>query len=539
MAPETELPALLTQLRDDLGFRRIAHGIRKIEDAWPLIERVGPANKHAGVLLGLVAQWVDAGLDRTDWVRCQLGRFPASLRPDLSLVDYLHVRTAEGWLAMRDEDYGRAAVHFRFVDSLREEVADTELLAITNFWAGRCLRRAGQYDDALDYTARAETLALAAGYPQMAAIMQITESWLAFQRGRHGDAAALLHRAEEALRDTDDYLNRGNVQSAYGRIAQRQGRYEQALDYFEGAIAEYRRGGGNHLQLARTLLNIAFVKRLVALDMQKALEAGLASRRPAAEGIGGDDGLRERRRRLEEIREEARAQLRESMEIYSCFGNHHGTAGVLINSGLLHLDAGDLDQAESEAAEAFQHGEGKSDFIIMARARTLQCMVEYARIEDLIGDPVRHHAAAASLARDAVEFAGRTQNRRLLARAWVWQGMVFSAEPLGDHEAARRCCEEAMALLKPEGAEKEYVWDDLAALKSKVLQTRPVDPLLRAWSAGIVGDKSFQQITEEFARIVIPKVWEREGRKVSRVASALSVSPKKVRRVLHSAGLRA
>ena len=42
---------------------------------------------------------------------------------------------------------------------------------------------------------------------------------------------------------------------------------------------------------------------------------------------------------------------------------------------------------------------------------------------------------------------------------------------------------------------------------------------------------------EEFAGIVIPKVWKREGRKVSRVATRLSISPKKVRRILSNAGL--
>jgi DNA-binding NtrC family response regulator len=61
--------------------------------------------------------------------------------------------------------------------------------------------------------------------------------------------------------------------------------------------------------------------------------------------------------------------------------------------------------------------------------------------------------------------------------------------------------------------------------------------VLQEWSQGLVGAKTFQQITEEFAGIIIPKVWEREGRKVSRVAAKLSVSPKKVRRVLQAAGL--
>ena len=44
-------------------------------------------------------------------------------------------------------------------------------------------------------------------------------------------------------------------------------------------------------------------------------------------------------------------------------------------------------------------------------------------------------------------------------------------------------------------------------------------------------------MTEEFARIVIPKIREREGRKISKVAGKLSISPKKVRRILHSAGV--
>jgi len=46
-----------------------------------------------------------------------------------------------------------------------------------------------------------------------------------------------------------------------------------------------------------------------------------------------------------------------------------------------------------------------------------------------------------------------------------------------------------------------------------------------------------QPITEDFAQLVIPKVWEKEGRKVSRVASKLSISPKKVRRILSKVGL--
>jgi len=62
---------------------------------------------------------------------------------------------------------------------------------------------------------------------------------------------------------------------------------------------------------------------------------------------------------------------------------------------------------------------------------------------------------------------------------------------------------------------------------------------LLAWSHGRVGDKTFQQLEEDFADIVIPKVWEQEGRKVSRVSKRLSISPKKVRRVNAETSLRA
>jgi hypothetical protein len=70
-----------------------------------------------------------------------------------------------------------------------------------------------------------------------------------------------------------------------------------------------------------------------------------------------------------------------------------------------------------------------------------------------------------------------------------------------------------------------------------VVRAGSIDSALQEWSQGLVGDKTFQQITEEFAGIIIPKVWEREDRKVSRVAKRLSVSPKKVRRILANRGL--
>jgi tetratricopeptide (TPR) repeat protein len=538
MPDGSEVAELLPRLRDDLGYRRIAEGIGTLERYRPLIEALGPETRDGGILVGLIAQWVDAGFATPDLLRELLARFPSSVRSSQPLLDYLHLRMAEGVLEMWEENFDRATAHFRFVQSVEDEIQDKELLAIANFWTGRCLRRMGQYDDAAAYTARGEELALACGYTQMAAITQAARSWLAFQKGRLTEAVAILHRAEEALNHTDDFLSRGNVQSAYGRIARRQGRYQRALECFERAIAEYRLGGGGQSQLARALLNLAFVKRLLALELQKQLDHLAAARRSGQDESVATLRSREERSKIEEVRAESAAHLEESMAIYSRYHNHRGIAGVLINRGFLHLDAGDLECAAAEAAEAFRHGEEKRDSIVMARARTLECIIETAALEEQVGDPGRHREAAEAFARDAVEYAGQTQNKRLLARAYVCQGLTFAAEPGGDPEAARRCYEQAVTLIQTETSEKQYVWDDLEKLKAAVLRARPVDAALRAWSAGVVGEKSFQQMTEEFARIVIPKVWEREGRKVSRVAEKLSISPKKVRRILQAAGVR-
>lgn len=537
MGPELEPADLPARLRNDLGRRRIRRGIAALEELRPVIESLEPA-PGAGVLAGLVAQWVDAGFDSPALLDRLLARFPPRLRAGLPLIDYLHLRMAEAVRAMSKEDLDRAGEHLRLVLSFEGEVDDPELFAIANFWMGRSLRKRGRYDEALEYTTRGEHLALSMGYGEMAAIMQVTLSWLTFQKGKLHDAAGILRRAEEALSPTDDFLSRGNIQSAYGRIARRQGKYELAVECFERAICEFRRGGGDAPAMARTLVNLAFVQRLLAVRAQKELDHMAAVRRGKPGEAGGgpsSDPAREQRVLIEQIRAQARACLDEAGAIYSRHQNHSGLAGVRTTGGYLQLDAGDLERASADAAEAFAHGSAHSDFIVMARARILECVVENAAIEEQLGDPAHHREAAGAAAREAVEFAARTENRRLLARALVWQGLTAAVEP-ADREEARRCCEQAMALLQPEGPERQYIWEDLETLKARVLHTQPVDAVLRRWSAGIVEGRSFQQMTEEFARMVIPRVWDREGRKVSRVAEKLSISPKKVRRILHAAG---
>jgi len=440
--------------------------------------------------------------------------------------------------AMRTEEFDTAIPHFEFVRSLEGEFADQELLAIANFWTGRCLRHQGRYDDALEYTTRAGRLAREIGYECVAAVIGVLESWLVFQKGHLQEATEILTRAEAVLSQTDDAISRGNIQSAYGRIARRQGNYERAIGHFEKAICDYRRQDSSHRHLARSLSNLAFVKRLIAVRLERTVDRDAARRKRSGTRAAASPATAQARVRIEKLRAEAMADLNEAYRIFADSDHHHGLGGVHVHRGFLMMDAGDLDQAASEAEEAYRLGADKSDYTLMARARLLECQIENARYDEQIesvSPPAYHAQRAGELARDAVELAKRTQNARLLARAYVWQGITLANDFFDDAEAARRCCDSAGALVRPEG--EDNLWEDFQELRARVLKMSRIETTLQEWSEGLVGGKTFQQISEDFAAIIIPKVWEREGRRVSRVASRLSISPKKVRRILQLQGL--
>jgi tetratricopeptide (TPR) repeat protein len=529
----------LAQLKEHLVCRRVQQGMTLLEEHRHLLTLFDPEKKNAGVFVGYLAQWVDLGFQRPVLIKNILPLFTKPVCARLSVLDYLYLRMAEGMVAMSEESKQEAIRHFDFVLSLGEDTDDRELVAIASFWKGRCLRMKGEYDQALAFAVKGRDIALECRHEPMAAVSRVLESWLFFQKGDVKQAIEILQEAEAALSKTDDYLTLGNIHSSYGRIARRQGRYQHAIDSFSTAIAFYKKRDPQHRNVARSLNNMAYVKRLIALQLRRKIDAEAARRRKAAARgrLTNGEVKASYRRRFEQLRQEALAELAEAAEIYKQYENHHGLGSVNVNYAYLYLDSGDLERAESAAKTAFRFGEEKRDDILMARARMVRCMIENARVEEGIGEstePENHARLAQDFAHEAVELAKHTQNRRLLAHTYIWQGLTHCNRFFDDPDAARRCYDQALILSKDGHAEN--AWEDLQMLESKVLRSSSVDPTLRAWSQGSVGEKSFQQISEEFAQLIIPKVWEREGRKISRVADRLSMSPKKVRRILGRVG---
>ncbi len=536
-----EIPEnFLAKLKEGIANRRIDYGMACLREHEHLLSRLDPKQSNAGLLVGYLAQWVDIGFDRPSRVRELLDRFPKQVRPSLASRDYVHLRMAEGMLAMNSENSAEALAHFDVALALGEDLGDQEILAVANFWKARSLRKAGEYDNALAYNLKARTLALESGHPRMAAVMRVLESWLLFQKGKSQNAESILREAESVLSDTDDFVTLGNIHSADGRIARREGHYDKAIHHFNLAIREYRKRDSHHPHLARSLANIALVKRLASLRLGKKIDAIVKRRRKAA--ARGQKMKRETqgsRSGLEQLRQQAFAHLEEAAAVYQYHGSNHGLGTIHLVHGYLYLDDGDFERAEESARVGFELAQQKSDYIIMSRARLLQCMVANARVEDGIGertDPELHAKEALACAHDAIRFAKQTQNRRVLANAYVWEGLTYCNDFLRDSDTARKSYESAANLIKSERGGQ--LWDDLQSLQAMLLPRAKVDDTLRAWSQGSLGGKTFQQILEEFTELIIPKVWESEGRKVSRVAERLSISPKKVRRVLDIVGAR-
>jgi tetratricopeptide (TPR) repeat protein len=525
---------LIEQLRAALNARRIQEGFDCLDAHRQVIDQIGPGQPRSAALAGYVAQWVDAGYANVSLIKRLLARFPERGRAYLTVAEFAHLRMAEGIVHLNSEEPDRALAAFDVIVALAPSLEDQELVATAHFGRARCFRRKGEYGKAYQEVVLARDMANAQGNPGFAAVIATLESWIVFRKGKLRESATILEGAEAVLASGDDYVTLGNIESAFGRLAQHEDRYEQAMQRFTVSIEYYRKRDPEHQNLARSLANMAYVERLLSLKLKKRIDASAAHRRQPGLQAVGQSTIRER---FDRLRKQAMQHLMQAGEIFEKRAQHHGAGTVRVNCGFLHFDAGEFEVSASMAAEAFQLGQDKGDNILMARARLLQSCVENGRLEEGIEgeDPEQHARAALECAREAIEYAKSTEHTRLLARAHLALGITYCNEYFNDTDSARACCDAAAALLKTEGFDP--LWEDVRALRARISHTSGIDSTLRAWSQGEVAGKTLQQLTEEFAEFLIPKIWEQEQRKISRVATRLSVSPKKVRRILARAGL--
>jgi len=532
---------ILAGLHEDVMLRRIDRAMEWFGADRNLLTTLNPEHRNTPVFIGYLAQLVDTGDHVSPVIRELLGRLPKAARGKLPLNDHIHLRLAEGILELTGGNIESAIHHLDFVISLGEDaIADRDVLALAHFWKACCLHTRGKYDFALTHADRGREIALQLGYPPIAAVMQVLQARLHIRKDKLSRAMEMLREAEVVLRETDDLASLGNIYSGYGSVALDEGRYELAVEYFAKAIHSYGKLNPEHGSLARTLSSLAHAKRMISVRIAKQVDAHAEQRRRSAAGVTTEavapDGSA--RLRVEHLREEALSDLARADEIYRALGKQGGVGAVRIERGSLFVDSGDLEGAAAEANEAYEIGCTEKDYGVMAGARLLQSVIEKALYEEGIDeDPTQHAQRAHDYAKDGLTYAQQSEDRQILARAYVYQGLILCNEFFGNADAAKECCQSAGELLI--SGNRDQLWEEYQVLAGKVLRTGSVDAKLRKWSQGLVENKTFQQMTEEFADLVIPSVWLREGRNVSRVVAKLSISPKKVRRILNRVGLKA
>src|SRR5208283_3665793 len=245
---------MVTWLDALLKERQVAEGFAYLNRHESTFVAMKPTAPDAAGIVVRLAQWVDLGYRDVQFLDGLIKRFPPSQRARLCVKEFLELRMAEGFCAMDEEDLDHAIELLDFVLKAEHELGDKHLAAITHFWMGRSHRKKGEYDQAMKHIVIGRSLMMSIGAPKLAAVMQIQESWLLFQKGNSAEALKLLDEANAHLADTDDALSLGNIESAKGRMEQQAGKYADALAHFDAAVELYARRDPNHRNLARALV---------------------------------------------------------------------------------------------------------------------------------------------------------------------------------------------------------------------------------------------------------------------------------------------
>jgi hypothetical protein len=461
---------------------------RKIEAGGALMNRhpelLVPAigDRNGPAALDYLSRWIDVDPKFADHVAKFLPTFHDHMN-DISFGGCIHVRMAEGFAALHGELYSCGIEHFRFALTLAKTVSATELEGACHFNLGRLLRRTGQLQDALHHADEARVIAKKQGWKSMEAISEILRSRLLSPLGRADEADTALKKAEDLLDQKDPI--RATLLIVRARNMRRLGStsYDKAYSICKEALAMYEKTSPTSPSFAYALTNAAFLIHLTAGDKMAKREREL---RPLAS----------------KYLERAGQILRSPNAQYG-----RGRSNIELNYGLICLDEDKPEEALDRAQTAYQIGYGKSDDVAIARALILKAMIGHYRIESVEGGP---HEVDASFAvqilddaKSAVEYANKTQNPRLQARAYAWLGRILMKRPFfGLYEASRQLAK-AESLLAASPKDQDYVRAEVTALREELHRSQQKEAVVLEITLGEAMTQSLKQLEEEVGRRIV------------------------------------
>jgi hypothetical protein len=202
------------------------------------------------------------------------------------------------------------------------------------------------------------------------------------------------------------------------------------------------------------------------------------------------------RRSHQELYRSAIGQLERAKRICLMHGHDTGLGSALLSAGRLHLDSGDVD---------------------LSGPRGCRCLCLGDAHEQTPRDAMR----AKQHCLEAIEVARQTQNKRLMLSAYIALGETACNEFFNDWSLGKQCADSASELLDAHDA--DHLVQELHSLKQRLLRRVGIDDVFRAWSEGVVVDKTFKEVTEEFAELITPASGPAKGGRC-RASKKLSMS---------------
>jgi len=267
---------------------------------------------------------------------------------------------------------------------------DRETLVRIGTQIVECLRHRGDLNEAVDALHDLHRRLRPHVTPEQAGRLSASLALLLFERGRYRPAQRAASLAYRLLRDTTLNLDIGRTEMIFGVIALRTGDWNAAREYFESAIATYRRAG---------------------------YDAGMASAYNSL-GLLHKNHCR--------FKESARF-LEQALRIAERSGLFHDSATYVHNLGIVHEKMGEWDLAEEHYRRALQMNTEVGNTV--GKARSLFCLGNLRRKH-------RDFATAENLIRQALALA--------VERGFPRE-TVLSREGLGDLYADRDQLTEALA----------------------------------------------------------------------------------------------
>lgn len=520
-----EIDEINAELAAAITKREIARALAIVDKYINQLPTVPLLQAGAIHLLACCAWAIDYYGPFFDQVKEAVARFRQIPRKELTLSGVVLLNIAEGLVRFHQEEYREAAALFHQAQKDADRAEDAELMTVTRYYLGRVWSKLKFFDRSLDYVRDAISRDLAANNHARVAAMELSEGWLLFKKGAIPQAQATLDRARARLGSRPDaWIDLGNILSFQGRLHREAGpdSYLKALDCFAEAIEAYEKHDPGHRNVARARINSAFVYRLMARDLGD---------------VRGKVEQEQRAAEVERLQKKAFDEIDEARTIYRFAKNRHLGALSRLYSivALLYFDQAQFDKAAAAAEEAYACASERRDNVGMANARIVQSKL--ALDGDLKGYVDVH--SALSFAEEAVEYASQTENRRVIARAYLRKGEALLTLPERDLSKAQQCLNKARKCLVSQ--DRDYLSSAFRRLEKEIQkvseQRQRPDSMVSYLTVervrqDIADGCPLAEISEAHEERVIRFVYSECGGNITKAANQLKTGARKVRRAI-------